>query len=276
MEILRAYKTEQKNRRGNRYISIYEIEAGKMYGYLTITGKVAGSGKTKWHYVCECGNTGTIFDHNLKRGLINGKPYSCGCRKGVGSHHLSKENQIGKKYNRLTILEFIDSTLGKRRVRCQCDCGNIIECFLSALKKGNTHSCGCYAKEQQSKSGSQMCDSNQKRSGARNWTYRGVRYRSGLEVMYAAYLVNNGIRFEYEPRRFTLDTKTRYKPDFYLLDEDKWVEVKGYLSPSAEKKAELFRTGRNYELLLLKQVEAKYGKTYSSFIYWWDRGIRPE
>lgn len=255
-------------------VARYDL-SGQRFGMLTVVQQdhERSANRTVWECRCDCGKTTLSTGWNLKRnrGFI-----SCGCKQGVGSHAASREGQIGKKYNRLTILEFTESRLQKRRVKCRCDCGNIIECFLTALKRGNTGSCGCYAAEKQSKSGSQTCDSNQRRSGVRNWTYMGVRYRSGLEVMYAAYLTRTGIRFVYEPRRFTLDEKTSYKPDFYLIDEAKWVEVKGHLSPSAKKKAKLFGRDHNYAMLRLKQVEAKYGATYSSFIYWWDKGVRPE
>lgn len=54
---------------------------------------------------------------------------------------------IGKKYGKLTILEIYQ--YGKRnfkKCKCQCDCGNITEVYLSNLKRGFTKSCGCYRK----------------------------------------------------------------------------------------------------------------------------------
>lgn len=52
-------------------------------------------------------------------------------------------NEIGKKYGRATILE-IKRKNNKTFALCKCDCGNIFETRLDALKDGTTYSCGCY------------------------------------------------------------------------------------------------------------------------------------
>lgn len=54
-----------------------------------------------------------------------------------------KYDLTGKKYNRLTVLEYIKN--GK--YRCMCDCGK--ECVVSgtALVKNRAYSCGCYKDE---------------------------------------------------------------------------------------------------------------------------------
>ena len=46
---------------------------------------------------------------------------------------------IGKKFNKMTILEIIK----RGRVKCACDCGNIKECSLYDLKKERVKGCGC-------------------------------------------------------------------------------------------------------------------------------------
>lgn len=59
-----------------------------------------------------------------------------------------KEYVIGKKYNRLTVLEEITPiSKYRRRVRCICECGNINDCQLSNLKSGHVKSCGCYNRD---------------------------------------------------------------------------------------------------------------------------------
>lgn len=68
----------------------------------------------------------------------------------------SSEMPIGKKYNRLTILEELPphcriDKLGKikkmRMVKCVCDCGNIVIARWSALINGTTKSCSCLRNE---------------------------------------------------------------------------------------------------------------------------------
>ena len=52
----------------------------------------------------------------------------------------------GERYGRLTAKKLIG---GRRSVWvCECDCGNEAEVQLSALRTGNTKSCGCIHKEQ--------------------------------------------------------------------------------------------------------------------------------
>lgn len=67
-------------------------------------------------------------------------------------HNTQAIDMIGKKYGRLTVLEFVETKeeqKGKyvRYYRCKCDCGNEIVVRGSALRNGNTKSCGCYRKE---------------------------------------------------------------------------------------------------------------------------------
>ena len=53
---------------------------------------------------------------------------------------------LGKKYNELTILEEVGSRNGRRLVKCQCDCGNIIIAELRTVARGSKKSCGCRQK----------------------------------------------------------------------------------------------------------------------------------
>lgn len=54
--------------------------------------------------------------------------------------------KTGDRYNRLTIIEEVESR-GKIRIRffkCKCDCGNHTIVSLRNLRRGITKSCGCY------------------------------------------------------------------------------------------------------------------------------------
>lgn len=48
-------------------------------------------------------------------------------------------DETGKKYGKLTVLEYV----GKRKWKCQCECGNTINAYIFNLKRGRTKSCGC-------------------------------------------------------------------------------------------------------------------------------------
>lgn len=60
---------------------------------------------------------------------------------------MEKENLVGKKFNMLTVLEEFSTIDSKgrsiKKLRCQCDCGNVVEVAKSNVTRGNTNSCGC-------------------------------------------------------------------------------------------------------------------------------------
>ena len=71
------------------------------------------------------------------------------------------------------------------------------------------------------------------------WNGKYVWLRSSWEKRVADYLFENGIKWEYEYKTFKMGEMT-YTPDFYLPHENKYVEVKGWMSPVAKEKIETF------------------------------------
>ena len=60
---------------------------------------------------------------------------------------LKKENIIGIKFGRLTVLKEIEKNKNLRTFECVCECGNKKIVFKKYLKNGETKSCGCLKKE---------------------------------------------------------------------------------------------------------------------------------
>ena len=58
---------------------------------------------------------------------------------------------IGKKYSRLTLLNYVDSKRHGHFFECKCDCGNTKIVELHKLEVNKTKSCGCYNKERTAK-----------------------------------------------------------------------------------------------------------------------------
>lgn len=56
--------------------------------------------------------------------------------------------------------------------------------------------------------------------------YNGYKFRSRLEARWAVFFDTAKIRYEYEPEGFRLKNGLCYLPDFYLPDENMYVEVK--------------------------------------------------
>tara|TARA_Y100001963_G_C6709344_1_gene413485 strand:+ start:607 stop:975 length:369 start_codon:yes stop_codon:yes gene_type:complete len=56
-----------------------------------------------------------------------------------------------------------------------------------------------------------------------------VLFRSGFEKGFSDYLKDLDVNFEYENKVIEYINKPRkYKPDFYLIDQDIYIETKGY------------------------------------------------
>lgn len=50
----------------------------------------------------------------------------------------------GQKFGKLTVLECVGKLDGRHYYwKCQCECGNVVDKLGSALRSGNTKSCGC-------------------------------------------------------------------------------------------------------------------------------------
>lgn len=60
-------------------------------------------------------------------------------------------NLIGKKFNRLTVIEYDHSAKGHKYYKCQCECGNIHIVNGTNIKTGKVKSCGCLLKEKREK-----------------------------------------------------------------------------------------------------------------------------
>ena len=56
--------------------------------------------------------------------------------------------------------------------------------------------------------------------------YNGYKFRSRLEARWAVFFDNAGIAYEYEPEGFYNSDGACYLPDFYLTQENMYVEVK--------------------------------------------------
>lgn len=70
-------------------------------------------------------------------------------------------------------------------------------------------------------------------------SYNGYRFRSRLEARWAVFYDTLGVSYKYEPEGFDLDG-TWYLPDFWLPEQDCWVEIKPEPPTEAESvKAEL-------------------------------------
>ena len=104
--------------------------------------------------------------------------------------------------------------------------------------------------------------------------YRGYRFRSRLEARWAVFFDTLGIPFEYEPEGFELPGGLRYLPDFWLPEQDGWVEIKGQ-EPTEEDslKAQLLAEGTGHPVyIFFGPIEEPSGYCTGSAHMWADWG----
>lgn len=101
--------------------------------------------------------------------------------------------------------------------------------------------------------------------GGRRPDLNNTFFRSAWEANYARYLDFIGVKWEYEKHSFEFETIKKgtrfYIPDFYLPEDDIWVEVKGYLRNKAKTKLSRFKRYYPEEFKKLKVV---LGDPYSA------------
>ena len=232
---------------------------GKRFGKLTVIDRAPNSSDSRKVYKCKC-DCGNFTEVKAKY-LNNGDTRSCGCYEKDFTHYQEKNykealKKVGEKYGRLTI---INIAMGIKRkayfMVCKCECGNIVNKTYSQIVKSEFPSCGCYVRELSSKRMTENVLPLFKNNRNKQWYFikDGVKVlcRSGYEVLYANYLIINKIDFEYEPESFKLDNGKRYTPDFYLIEENRYIEIKGLPYEVVDKgnqkqRIELFR--KNHKL----------------------------
>ena len=96
-----------------------------------------------------------------------------------------------------------------------------------------------------------------RRVGAVPGIFKGVQFRSQLEIRFVTQLESKGIRWIYEGERLG---DGQYLVDFYLPDLNAWVEVKGRIEPRDDyllkEVADLLKRERQAQLFIYTQSKA--------------------
>lgn len=103
-------------------------------------------------------------------------------------------------------------------------------------------------------------------------------FRSSWEANIARYYNYIGVEWQFEPKTFIFENVKRgsvsYTPDFYLPNEDKWVEVKGWFDSKSKTKLRRFKEQYPEEYNKLTLItEKEYNeikKKVSYFIQGWE------
>ena len=113
---------------------------GQKFGRLTVLERAPSTGgQAEWICECECGNIKKVKSQHLRNGMI----ISCGCFNKEVISKARTVNLKGKRYGKLTVVEYVGSKNGRAVWKCKCDCGNTVNVYSSYLRTGDTKSCGC-------------------------------------------------------------------------------------------------------------------------------------
>lgn len=111
--------------------------SGQRFGKLTAvcpTGERSRRGNLIWRCLCDCGEE-VCADLNQ---LVTGNRKSCGCLS-----HPPLKDLVGRRFGRLSVIEYAGKRDGMHRWKCICDCGRETVVGQSLLQNGRTKSCGC-------------------------------------------------------------------------------------------------------------------------------------
>jgi len=89
-------------------------------------------------------------------------------------------------------------------------------------------------------------------------TYKGYDFHGTWEVKYAQYLDSLNINWIRNTKSFKYEFEgkiRRYTPDFYLIDKNTYVEIKGYKTSKDEAKWSQFPKSENLLILMKKELK---------------------
>lgn len=237
---------------------------GKTFSYLTIIERAENKETYKgawWKCVCICGNI-TIVSSQC---LIKKHTKSCGCynvsKQSIKIEN-NKNNFIGNKFERLTVIDFSYTKGGYSFWKCLCECGNTCVKNRKFLINKKVKSCGCLANETKQNLKqymmniygvdhcSKLKDIQDKITKSSNnsgilyhWkTNEELIWRASYERKTIEWLNKSQFDFEWQNYIFTMPDGRTYRPDLFFPQSQTFIEIKGYFRKDALEKWEWFKS----------------------------------
>ena len=134
----------------------YKDLTGQRFGMLTVIKQVMKPKHLKkegvyWLCKCDCGNEHIVLTCNL----TSGHTTNCGCIRKKQISERCLLDLTGMRFGRLIVTGRAENYVSPNGFQntqwhCNCDCGNKVILPQSALRSGNTSSCGCLFREKAS------------------------------------------------------------------------------------------------------------------------------
>jgi hypothetical protein len=208
--------------------------------------------KYQGHWCRKCGRI------KFKETMIN--KYGC--------EHALQNKEIYKKMQETTfdslgcIHNFQNKDVQEKRKQTWMDihgCDNPLKSFEVQLKKDktNTKKYGCRHPMQNHEVALNIAKKTNNPSTKIHWkTREECHCQGGYEPKVIDYFNENKIDFLWQPETFALKNGSTYRPDCYLVDQNLWVEIKGFKREDGMAKWEEFHEKhKNSELWDRRKLE---------------------
>lgn len=190
--------------------------------------------------LCECGCGEFTKGGKFKRGH-NARCRSEDTRKKLSECSKGNKNRLGKTFTPEQRAKIAKANTG--HIHSEEQKRKISESLIGNKRAlGNRHKKSESFKKNQAeimKGNKRGTHSHGKRCYYESPLQGRVCFRSSWEKAYAEWLDEQEIVWTYEDKTFDLGDST-YTPDFYLIKEEKYIEVKGYLTEYAKVKMDKF------------------------------------
>lgn len=98
--------------------------------------------------------------------------------------------------------------------------------------------------------------------------YKGYYLKSTLEYIYARYLDYLNLAWSYELKTFQLSNGGSYKPDFYLVDSQEYVEIKGGFNYALDlPRIQQFEVDQNVQVKILQERDLRQLIKATPFVF---------
>ena len=171
----------------------------KTFGYWKVLKKDEDGSKAhkQSYWFCECQLCGKV---KSVRGsaLTTGKSTKCDdCNR-----HKVLTDEVGEKYNHLSVKSYVGMKNNRKMWLCQCDCGNFIEVSTTDLRTGAVQSCGkCPGKESLGENCIKNFLINGKIDFIQEHSFEDFKYENGHFPRFDFYIPSHNYIIEYDGKQ---------------------------------------------------------------------------
>lgn len=234
----------------NKRLNIEEVkDFFKKEQYVLLSEYYSGS-RIKLHTVCPNGHDYFVKYNDFQQGNRCNK-----CNDILNKYTIEEVTDIFKKDGYVLISKKYKNAVSNLKTICpnghkySVRLGNFIygyrcrKCSLIKRKQTCLEKYGVESPLQKLEIAIKQAKSSNNSTIKFHWkTNEELVCQGSYEAKTVDYLNANKINFEWQPKTFTMPNGKTYRPDLYLIDQDVWVEIKGWMRKDAQEKWDWFKT----------------------------------